>query len=114
MFKYNTKVTNFGEYWSGIFQDCSNLTTIPEDLFKYNTEVTSCGFAFMNCSKLLNIPDFSYNTKINYVSYMFWNCSSIKGDASSLINNSNITGYSHCFYNCNQLDNYQQIPSGWK
>ena len=114
LFKYNTKVTSFGEYWNGIFQDCCNLTTISEDLFKYNTEVTSFEYVFMNCSKLLNIPDFSYNTKINYVSNMFWNCSSMKGDASSLINNRNITGYSHCFYNCNQLDNYQQIPSGWK
>ena len=41
----------------GAFVSCENITTIPENLFKYNTNVTSFFQTFQGCSRLNNIPD---------------------------------------------------------
>jgi hypothetical protein len=35
-----------------VFYSCSSLTEIPEDLFKYNTKVTTFSTTFYNCSQL--------------------------------------------------------------
>ena len=67
--------------FSYTFYNCSGLTSIPENLFKYNTAVTSFSNTFQNCSGLTSIPAnlFSNNTKVTYFSYTFSNCSQLTG-----------------------------------
>ena len=40
-----------------LFKDCKNITSIPENLFKYNTEVDSFVSTFVDCTGIRNIPE---------------------------------------------------------
>ena len=88
--------------------------SVPENLFKYNTEVTSFECTFLGCSKLTNMPDLSNNIKVSNVAYMFSSCSNLQGSCYPLWKNTGITSYGRCFEWCNKLSNYSEIPAGWK
>ena len=51
------------------FYGCTSLTSIPTDLFRYNTAVSTYGFyeTFYNCTSLTSIPTdlFRYNTAVS-------------------------------------------------
>jgi hypothetical protein len=61
-----------------IFSGCYNLTSIPDDLFRYNTSAWNFSYVFQNCSKITTIPAdlFRYNTTSNTpnFSYAFNGC----------------------------------------
>ena len=116
MFRYNTKVTTFGSAgpWCGIFINCKNLKDVPEDIFKYNTEVTDFSLTFFGCNNLAKIPDLSNNTKVIITQEMFAGCSNLTGKAYPFWNNTMITSHSKTFIFCTKLSNYSEIPADWK
>jgi hypothetical protein len=65
--------------FEGIFSNNYSLMTIPADLFKYNTLVTTFLYAFNNCTGLTSIPVglFNYNTAVTNFGNVFANCSNI-------------------------------------
>ena len=118
LFKYNTEVTTFGNNgkWWGVFLGCTNITSVPQDLFRYNTKATEFSLAFSGCTNLVNIPIdlFEYNVEAKIFLATFFQCNNLQGNAPELWNNSNITSYSRCFFNCTKLSNYSEIPVEWK
>ena len=78
---YNYKGTSIDELISyndtenvtnmdSMFQNCSNLTTIPQ---LYTSKVTNMASMFQNCSNLTTIPQLNTSKVIN-MSYTFYNC----------------------------------------
>ena len=63
---------NDSEYIEDQFENCNNLTQIPENLFKHNTNVEIISVAFM-CEGLTSIPEnlFKYNLKLKQMSVTF-------------------------------------------
>lgn len=60
-----------------VFYRCGNLTTVPENVFKYNSQLTSLAYAFYYMSAVNNntftIPEklFYYNTELENLNYAF-------------------------------------------
>jgi hypothetical protein len=65
-------VTNCNAF-TNTFAGCTGLTSIPTDLFKYNTIVSSLGFngTFINCTSLTSIPAGLFDTNSNVSSSGF-------------------------------------------
>jgi len=49
-----------------MFFGCTGLTTIPNDLFRYNTSITGFALTFKGCTSLVNLPNnlFYYNSLV--------------------------------------------------
>ena len=89
-----------------IFYDCKLITTIPSDLFKYNTGVTSFQSAFSGCLLLTAIPIdlFRYNTNVTTFGATFNNCSTIITIPIDLFRyNINVIYFNSTFVNCTSL-----------
>ena len=58
------------------FNNCIDLKSIPENLFKNNVNVTDFSRMFYGCSRLTSIPEnlFKYNTKATNFSGTFYGC----------------------------------------
>ena len=100
--KSNLSVTNF----NATFLSCSNLTTLPTDLFKYNTLVTNFIQTFMNCSSLTSLPTnlFKYNTAVTSFGYTFMNCTSLTTLPTDLFRyNTLVTDFNYTFMSCSKL-----------
>lgn len=100
-----------------MFENCSSLTTLPAG-FTIGDRVTNCNYMFRYCSNLTtNIENLftKWTVKTRHVQQMFYNNSKITGTAPAnlLWNNTSITNFQNCFYNCISLDNYYQIPYSW-
>ena len=94
------------------FQRCSTLKAIPNGLFDNNTNVTSFASCFQYCSSLAAIPDglFDNNTNVTSFAGCFKACSSLAAIPDRLFdNNTNVTSFNDCFYDCNTL---AAIPKG--
>ena len=76
LFKYNTKVTNFG--WAFSYQ--KKITAVPADLFVNNTNVISFEGTFLECSELKELPKglLAKNLKATNFINIFGNCSKLK------------------------------------
>ena len=76
LFKYNTKVTDFG--WAFSYQ--TKITTVPADLFVNNTDVTSFWGTFFACSGLKELPKglLANNLKATIFRLTFGNCGKLK------------------------------------
>jgi len=63
--------------FNGIFVYCSGITSIPTDLFRYNTLVTDFAYVFLHCSGITSIPTdlFRYNTLVTTFDRTFQGCS---------------------------------------
>ena len=103
-----TSIVNF----QSSFQSCASLTSLPTDLFRYATGVTSNSFylTFYNCSGLTSLPDdlFRYNTlaSVQGFAQTFYNCSGLTTLPNDLFRyNTSITtsGFYGTFYNCTSL-----------
>ncbi len=112
IFANNKMVTDFS--WT--FFECSSLVTIPENLFSKNTEVRSFNTTFSRCSNLTTNPEnlFNNNLKVTDFYNTFFSCRNLTGKAPELWTRSNINNSSHCFFWCDSLTNYNDIPKGWK
>ena len=112
------------------FAGCSKLVSIPEGLFDNCPEVTDLESCFHSCSSLKTIPKdlFKNNTKIIDFRYCFYNCTSLKSpvpvdsDGTPIYNRGGegkegyeiVTYSDNCFYNCKQMEGYDQIPEDWR
>jgi len=70
----------YGLYSSdNCFKDCSQLTSIPAELFKYNAQITSFNGCFENCTRLASIPAelFKYNTEAKEFTQCFRKCTGL-------------------------------------
>ncbi len=117
LFANCTKVTNFDETFSG----CSSLRAIPERLFVNCTNVQSFEGTFEGCENLENIPKnlFDNCSKVEKFDKTFYMCSNLKGKSIELWkrNNEKIAedkGGFGCFFLCEGLEDYQDIPEYWR
>ncbi|MFA5767332.1 MAG: hypothetical protein WC919_05395 [Candidatus Paceibacterota bacterium] len=94
-----------GSFW-GTFYNCGQLTTIPADLFRYNTKAVNFTAVFQNCVKLVAIPAdlFRYNTLNQNFSSSFNNCRLITTIPVDLFRyNTLVYNFTSCFYMCYAL-----------
>ena len=100
------------------------ITSIPEDFFKYNTELTNLSWCFQNCSKLAgNIPGglFQYNTKMQDFAGVFYECKGLTGTIPEELfkNNPEVLRFNMVFYHCSNLsgpipeDLFKYNPKVW-
>ena len=96
---------------------CSGLTgTIPENLFKDCTKMTSANDMFVGCAGLTgSIPEtlFENNTLISSFYATFNGCTKLTGNVPALWNRTNALNGTLCFSGCRNLSNYNQIPKAW-
>jgi len=88
------------------FSGCIGLSSIPSDLFRYNTEATSFFYCFSGCSGLSSIPSdlFRYNTEVTDFSSCFSGCSGLSSIPSDLfLYNTGVTSFASCFEDCSGL-----------
>ena len=101
-------VTDFSSAFSG-----TAITSIPENLFANCSNVTDFSSAFSG-TPITSIPEHLFDkcNNIRDIIFCFSNCKNLTGNAPELwlreINGRN------CFYNCTNLDNYDEIPDFWK
>ena len=82
---------------SNMFEDCTNLFTIPQ----LNTSnVTNMSNMFYNCRHLTTIPQLNTSNVTN-MTYMFRGCYSLT--TIPQLNTSNVTNMSNMFYSCSNL-----------
>ena len=109
---------------AGMFDDCPNITsfrcafdgcdnvsftTIPTDLFKYNTKVISFYYVFNECRKITAIPSglFDYNTLVT-VFYGAFRSTFVAAIPTDLFKyNVNVTNFSGLFVNDSKIE---EIP----
>ena len=62
--------------FAGVFQSCGNLVSLPAGLFQYNTAVTTFAYAFQQCMKLSSVVVdlFRYNTLVTTFYQTFNQC----------------------------------------
>ena len=104
----NTETEDF----SGCFYYCSNLTSIPEELFDKNIEVTSFESCFQDCSKLESIPTGLFDKNIEVTSFesCFQGCSTLESIPEGLFDkNIEVEVFNACFSSCTNL---KEIPEG--
>ena len=97
---------------SNMFFKCSSLISLS-DISKWNTEnVTKMGFMFDNCSSLKSLPDISkWNTKnVTDMSGMFYYCNSFKSLPDiSKWDTTKVINMTNMFYNCTSLTSLPDI-----
>lgn len=91
----------------------TGITSIPADLFRYNTSAFAFDRVF-STTPITSIPAdlFTYNTSAVAFQYSFYNCTSLTGNAPELWNKTGAYG-GKCFWNCTGLSNYSSIPDNW-
>ena len=101
----------------------TEITSIPENLFANCPKVTNFSWAFLR-TEITSIPKGLFDNCMKVESFVstFYACAELKGLAIELWTrgtNSGLNDYQGtpngwgCFYGCEQLDNYDQIPAYW-
>lgn len=106
LFRYCTGITDFESAFS-----YTNLTGFT-NLFKYTKQVTNFKSAFEQCTNLVSIPPnlFSGCTLATNFESTFFNCTSLLSPSSTLFNSCyNANNFNSTFRNCNAITT---IPSG--
>ncbi|MCD8107926.1 MAG: BspA family leucine-rich repeat surface protein [Oscillospiraceae bacterium] len=93
---------------SGLFENCSSLTSLsldsPSSKGFVTSKVTDMSSMFYNCSSLTSLSLSSMNTsKVVNMSNMFNNCSSLTSLYISKFNTSKVTDMSYMFCGCSSL-----------
>ncbi len=94
--------TNF----SNCFFCCTGLTSLPTDLFRYNTSVTDFTSCFVGCASLTSLPTdlFRYNTSAFSFGNCFASCTSLTSIPTDLFRyNTNVTNFVSCFQGCTKI-----------
>ena len=101
-----TNILFMNESMNRIFEDCSSLTSLPADLFRYNTAVTDFSSAFWGCASLISLPVdlFRYNTAVTDFSGVFSGCTSLASLPADLFRyNTAVNDFYRPFDNCPSL-----------
>ena len=115
-FKYCTDLTSIPE---GLFKNnvnatnfeyafyyCRNLTSIPEGLFKNNINATNFERAFGDCEGLTSIPEGIFKNNVNVTNFAgtFAVCKGLTSIPEGIFkNNVNATNFEYAFYYCRNL-----------
>ena len=112
-------VTEFDNTFGG----CSSLTNIPEQLFANCSNAASFSWGFSGCSSLTSIPERLFGKCPNVTSFRgtFAECSNLTGTSIHLWDEkgrqikgiTESSGGESCYYMCEKLEDYSQIPSYW-
>lgn len=138
------ELSNVNDHGYSIFYNCSSLTSIPHDIFKYSPDIGSLNDAFAYCTSLTSIPVglLDYTSILTDISGIFKGCTSLTTIPENLFdNNININNCENAFNNCGNItsnvptlwvdfptathntgtfggcvnaNNYVSIPTGWK
>ena len=120
MFLNCTKITDF----TASFSNCHNLQEIGDGIFSNCSNVTSFQGTFSSCTSLTRIGEniFDGCNSVNNFVHTFYKCTNLEGNAPELwlrVPNGEENGYkgvpdgNGCFGRCENLDNYEQIPTYW-
>ena len=104
------------KYFYNVFYNCKNITSIPENLFKYNINATTFDNAFAE-SGITSIPEnlFANNPNITAVNYAFRNCTHLSNIPQNIINKCiSIPSHFSVFAGCTSASNYSTLPVGLK
>ena len=88
------------------FENCTSLTTIPENLFANCPNVTKFKETFFICTALKSIPEklFANNRKVTEFDYSFKNCIKLTSVPANLFaNNPAVISFNATFENCTSL-----------
>ena len=130
----NTSIESIPEK---LFEDCINarsfggafsgtlIKSIPENLFKNCVNADEFNSTFSDCINLKDIPDKLFDNCDNVDTFkgLFSNCTGLEGMAPKLwerVENGEENDYigepngDGCFYGCEKLQNYAEIPDYWK
>ena len=106
--------TTLSDYcYEGMFQGCTGLTSVPEDLLPATTLATRCYLSmFYNCSNLTNVPALPATTIAERCyAAMFQNCTNLTSapalHATTLAGNC----YESMFQGCNHLTSAPALPA---
>ena len=89
-----------------VFQNCTGLISIPENLFKYNVDAMQFLGAFEGCEGLTSIPEglFKYNVKLTSFAAVFEGCRGLTSIPENLFkNNVNAIAFGGTFDGCTGL-----------
>lgn len=100
LFKYKPTRKNMS-----CFQSCSNITSVPSNLYKYNTGMTTLNNAFINCYSITNIPEglFKYNQNLTSIYGLFSNSQITTIPENLFKNNTKATVFSGTFQGCSLI-----------
>lgn len=76
--------------------------------------LVTCASMFDGCGSLTEIPTDDMWSGISSFDRCFYDNGSLDGNAPLLWLRDPVPGGDDCFYNCLLLDNYDDIPVGWK
>lgn len=102
----NMNAKSYKNSLSGIFSCCKKLVTIPDYIFAYNPQITSCSYAFEDCLKLQAIPEHTFYgiPEITSVGHCFDGCSSLTSIPENLFANCLHIHYAYsCFAYCSSI-----------
>ena len=98
----NMGATDFGD----CFFHCNGLTSIPAELFKYNTQADNFKRCFTICRGLTSLPAglFRYNTEARNFMLCFGDCNGLTSIPADLFRyNTQAETFSNCFVKCSGL-----------
>lgn len=101
----------------GSFDNCNNITEIPENLFKNCVNAKYFYNVFYNCKNITSIPEnlFANNPNITAVNYAFRNCTHLSNIPQNIINKCiSIPSHFSVFAGCTSASNYSTLPAGLK
>jgi hypothetical protein len=96
------EVTSFDR----IFEYCSSIRFIPNDLFEGCSSVTTYASAFSNCTSIEKVPEglFDDSPLVKSFWYTFWGCTSLTEIPVSLFDNQRmVTTFQTAFGSCSKL-----------
>ena len=88
------------------FIDCEKITSIPENLFKYNTELKNFSSVFDSCTGLTSIPENLFKNNINAKDFynVFKGCTGLTNIPENLFkHNTKLESFGRAFKNCTGL-----------
>ena len=113
LFKNCTKATKFsGSHWNntggGVFEKCTGITEIGDELFSNNSLATDFTAIFKGCTGITKIPEnlFRNCSSATDFAYAFSDCSGLteKIPSKLFVDSPNVTTFTHLFDGCNSLD----------
>jgi PKD repeat protein len=99
--------------FSAVFQDCTSLRVIPENVFSNCTAAATFSYAFYGCTSLTSVPEniFASCTPVTDFSYAFYGCTSLVSLPAYLFRyNTQVTTFRYAFHGCSALT---AVPSNF-
>lgn len=116
---------------ASLFQNCTNLKSVPAGLLDSFTGATGFATLFSGCTGLVTVPVslFDQCKNVNSFANAFNGCIALTGESPyTLVNEVKVHLYERstdngfkapstktkCFFNCTGLSDYESIPAAWK